>query len=43
MDGSSNDVLSIGGETGMGISGSLGSASAAVVSGARLMLAQGKA
>ena len=42
MDGGSNDVLSIGGETGMGISGNVGSASVAVVSGAQLMLAQEK-
>ena len=43
IDGGSDDVLSIGGETGMGILGSVGSASVTVVSGAQLMLAQGNA
>ena len=43
MDGGSDDVLSIGGETRMGISGSVGSASVTIVSGARVKLAQGKA
>ena len=42
-DGGSDDVLSIGGETGMGISGSVWSASVTVVSGAQLILVQGKA
>ena len=42
IDGGSDDVLSIGGETGMGISGSVESASVTVVSGAQLMLAQEK-
>ena len=41
MDGDSDDVLSIGGEAGTEISGSVGSASAIIVSGAQLMLEQG--
>ena len=43
MDAGSDDVLNIGSETGMGVSGSVGFASVTVVSGAQLMLAQGKA
>ena len=43
MDGGSDNVSSIGGETGMGISGRVGSASVTVISGAQLMLAQGRA
>ena len=46
MDGDSDDVSSIGGdsgEAGTTISGSVGSASVIVVSGARLMLAWGSA
>ena len=42
MDEGSDDVLSIGGETGTGISGNVGSASVTVVSGAQLTLVQGK-
>ena len=41
MDGNSDDVLSIGGEAGTEISGSVGSASVMVVSGVQLVLAQG--
>ena len=40
-DGDSDDVLSTGGETGTEISGSVGSASVTIVSGEKLMLAQG--
>ena len=43
MDAGSDDVLNIGSETGMGVSGRVGFASVTVVSGAQLMLAQGKA
>ena len=43
MDGDSDDVLSMYGEAGPEISGSVGSASVITVSGAQLMLAQGSA
>ena len=42
MDGDSDDMLSIGGETGMEISKSFRSASVTVISGAQLMLAHEK-
>ena len=43
MDEGSDDMLSIGGGTGMGISGRVGSTSVTMVSGAQLMLVHGKA